>query len=107
MAAPDTLNRIHLFRDLPDELLQTLVGASERMLFQAGETIFKQGDTAEWLYIVEEGSVDIVIPSEGEEIVLASFARFGLSTGCPQRDGARDGRREARRRPGGGRIEPD
>ena len=73
MAASDAFSRTHLFRDLPDEHLQALVGASERMLFQAGETIFKQGDAAEWLYIVEEGNVDIVIPSEGEEIVLASF----------------------------------
>ena len=73
MADSDALNRVHLFRNLPDELLQALVGASQRMLFQAGETIFQRGDPAEWLYVVEEGNVDIVIPSEGEEIVLASF----------------------------------
>ena len=73
MAAPGALSRVHLFRDLPDEHLQALVGSSERMLYEAGETIFKQGDAAEWLYIVEEGNVDVVIPSEGEEIVLASF----------------------------------
>jgi CRP/FNR family cyclic AMP-dependent transcriptional regulator len=73
MADSDVLSRIHLFRNLPDEQLQALVGASERMLFQAGEIVFRQGDPADWLYVVEEGNVDIVIPSEGEEIVLASF----------------------------------
>lgn len=74
MADPVTLGRVHLFRNLPDEQIRALEGAAERKLFQTGETIFHHGDPADWLYIVEEGTVDIVLPSEGEEIVLASFA---------------------------------
>ena len=74
MADSQTLGRVHLFRNLPEEHLRALESASERMLFQSGETIFRHGDPADWLYIVEEGSVDIVLPSEGEDIVLASFA---------------------------------
>ena len=74
MAESQTLGRVHLFRDLPEEHLQALEGACERMLFQAGETIFHHGDSPDWLYVVEEGNVDIVLPSEGEELVLASFA---------------------------------
>src|SRR6266536_3287707 len=64
MADPQTLGRVHLFRNLPEEQLQMLESAAERMLFQAGETIFHHGDPADWLYIVEEGA----------EVVLASFA---------------------------------
>src|SRR6266545_3546457 len=74
MADPQTLCRVHLFRNLPEEQLQMLESAAQRKLFQAGETIFRHGDAADWLYIVEEGAVEIVLPSEGEEIVLASFA---------------------------------
>ena len=74
MADPTTLGRVHLFRNLPQEQLLALENAAERMLFPAGETIFRHGDPADWLYVVEEGGVDIVLPSEGEEIVLASFA---------------------------------
>src|SRR6266508_126982 len=74
MADPQTLGRVHLFRNLPEEQLQMLESAAERRLFQAGETIFHHGDPADWLYIVEEGAVEIVLPSEGQEIVLASFA---------------------------------
>jgi CRP-like cAMP-binding protein len=74
MADPQTLGRVHLFRNLPQEHLQALESAAQRMLFQAGETVFRQGDPPDWLYVVEEGTVDIVLPSEGEEIVLASFA---------------------------------
>lgn len=73
MADSQTLGRVHLFRNLPDEQLRALERATERMLFRSGETIFRHGDEADWLYIVEEGTVDILLPSEGEEIVLASF----------------------------------
>jgi CRP/FNR family cyclic AMP-dependent transcriptional regulator len=75
MADPQTLGQIHLFRNLAEEQIQALESAAERMLFKPGETIFRHGDPADWLYIIEEGGVDIVIPSEGEEIVLASFER--------------------------------
>ena len=74
MADSKTLGRVHLFRNLPQEQIQALEEAAERMAFQAGDTIFHHGDPAEWLYVVEEGTVDIVLPSEGEEIVLASFS---------------------------------
>ena len=68
------LERIHLFRDLTEEQRQALVASCERMTFDPGSTIFQKGDAADWLYIVEKGRVDIVISSEGEEIILASFA---------------------------------
>src|SRR5215813_11708086 len=68
------LSRVHLFRDLPEEQLTSLVGHCERMLFEPGDVIFKKGDSADWLYIVESGAVEIVIPSEGEDIVLATFS---------------------------------
>ncbi len=74
MADSKTLGRVHLFRNLPQEQIEALEEAAERMAFQAGDTIFHHGDPAEWLYVVEEGTVDIVLPSEGEEIVLASFS---------------------------------
>jgi len=74
MEGPYSLDRVHLFRNLPNDHLDALVGSCERMLFQAGETIFQKGDPADWLYVVEKGKVDIVLPSEGEDIVLASFA---------------------------------
>ena len=74
MVESHCLSRVHLFRDLPEEQLTSLVGHCERMLFEPGDVIFRKGDSADWLYVVEEGSIEIVIPSEGEEIVLATFA---------------------------------
>ncbi|HEV8117751.1 MAG TPA: DUF1003 domain-containing protein [Thermoanaerobaculia bacterium] len=74
MAERHPIERIHLFRDLAEEPRNSLIASCERMEFDPGATIFRKGDAADWLYIVEKGKVDIVISSEGEEIVLASFA---------------------------------
>ncbi|HKA37991.1 MAG TPA: DUF1003 domain-containing protein [Thermoanaerobaculia bacterium] len=74
MAERHPLERVHLFRDLAEEQRKSLIASCERMEFDPGSTIFRKGDAAEWLYIVEKGKVDIVISSEGEEIVLASFS---------------------------------
>jgi CRP-like cAMP-binding protein len=47
--------------------------------FSAGETIFQQGNTADLMYIVQEGSVDIVVNGQvletaGEGSVLGEMA---------------------------------
>jgi CRP/FNR family transcriptional regulator, cyclic AMP receptor protein len=74
MADHYPLDRIPLFRQLPPEQIQTLQEAAQPRPFREGETIFTQGEAAEALYIVDSGRVDIVLPAEGGEIVLASFA---------------------------------
>jgi CRP/FNR family transcriptional regulator, cyclic AMP receptor protein len=74
MVESHSLSRVHLFRNLSEEQLKSLVGHCERMLFEPGDVIFQKGDSADWLYVVEKGTIEIVIPTEGEEIVLATFA---------------------------------
>ncbi len=67
------LHEVPLFRNLPAKQLAALQTAAMRKLFNPGENIFDIGDTTEVLYIVENGGIDIVLPSAGEEIILASF----------------------------------
>src|SRR5439155_398211 len=38
-----------------------------------GETIFDHGELPEFLYVVEQGIVDIVLPAQGGEIIVATF----------------------------------
>jgi CRP/FNR family cyclic AMP-dependent transcriptional regulator len=68
------LDTIPLFRHLPAEQVTILESTTQRQVFQPGEVIFRQGDPAEHLYVVESGGVDIVLDSESHEIILASFA---------------------------------
>jgi CRP/FNR family transcriptional regulator, cyclic AMP receptor protein len=64
---------VPLFRNLPPDQRAQLTNAAERHLHKGGEAVFSHGDVPEFLYIVEHGSIDIVLPSKGEEIILASF----------------------------------
>jgi CRP/FNR family transcriptional regulator/CRP/FNR family cyclic AMP-dependent transcriptional regulator len=65
-----------LFRDVDDDAL-ALVGASLRMRrFRRNEVIFHAGDPGDSLFIVESGSVKIVLASpEGEEAIIATLHR--------------------------------
>ena len=74
MADHFPLESIPLFRNLPPEQHAALDRAAIRQLYQAGETIFRLGEAPEFIYIVESGGIDVLLPSEGKEIILASFA---------------------------------
>lgn len=67
------IENIPLFSDLTEAHLQPLHDAAVRHLYESGEAIFHLGDAPEFLYIVEEGEVDIVLPARGEDLIVASF----------------------------------
>jgi uncharacterized membrane protein len=64
---------VPLFRNLPPAQLELLQYAAVRHLYKGGESVFSQGDLPDFLYLVEAGAVDIILPTKGEEIILASF----------------------------------
>lgn len=74
MADHFPLESIPLFRNLPPTQHAALDRAATRQLYKAGETIFRLGEAPEFIYIVESGGIDVLLPSEGKEIILASFA---------------------------------
>jgi CRP/FNR family cyclic AMP-dependent transcriptional regulator len=74
MAEHFPLETIPLFRNLPAAQHDALDRAMVRQLYKSGETIFRQGEPPEFIYVVESGGVDVLLPSEGKEIILASFA---------------------------------
>ena len=67
------IESVPLFSSLPKDLLAPLQDSAVRSLYRSGEAVFRQGDVPEYLYIVEKGEVDIILPARGEELVLASF----------------------------------
>lgn len=61
-----------LFRGMSDEEVREIVRTSNSRTLQAGESLFKQGDVAAALYIVESGELEVRAQSGfGEEVVLA------------------------------------
>ncbi|MBI1994148.1 MAG: cyclic nucleotide-binding domain-containing protein [Deltaproteobacteria bacterium] len=55
----ERMSRIDLIRALPPEDLQGLVPFIEACRYSAGQTIFRQGDPGDALYLIESGTVEI------------------------------------------------
>ncbi len=53
------LEAIPLFAGLNQSCLKLLAFASDRLTYDDGETVVKQGDTADSAYLVERGSVEV------------------------------------------------
>ena len=73
----DALRRCALFARVDEGSLEMCVASLRVRRFRRNETIFHQGDPGDSLYIVESGSVKIVLPSpEGEEeAIIATLSR--------------------------------
>ena len=56
-----TLQRVDLFRDLDAQQLEQIENISTQLTFAEGDTVCRQGDTADSLYIVSEGQVSIIV----------------------------------------------
>lgn len=71
--APARLRDTALLENLPEEALIDLAQHCRYMELPAGETLFRQGDPGDALYVLEDGQIHIVrtYPS-GEEIILAT-----------------------------------
>jgi CRP/FNR family cyclic AMP-dependent transcriptional regulator len=63
-----TLKSIPWFLELSQRQLETLAGISSLVEFNAGQTIFGEGDQLEHMYIILEGEVgvDMSVPSRGQ-----------------------------------------
>jgi CRP/FNR family transcriptional regulator/CRP/FNR family cyclic AMP-dependent transcriptional regulator len=86
-----SLAQVPLFAELPPDRLRELAQMCRRRVYQRGETIFHKGDPGTGLYVLTEGQVKIVLPSEaGEEALLAVlepgdfFGELALFDGQPR-----------------------
>jgi uncharacterized membrane protein len=73
MVELDLLESLALFRNLPAELLEPIRAAAEQRRVAAGETVFFHGAQPDFLYVIESGAVDVSVPTQNGEIVVASF----------------------------------
>ncbi len=89
--AVEALRRCALFARVDDETLELCASSLRVRRYRKNEIIFHQGDPGDSLYIIESGSVKIVLPSpEGEEgAIIATlmrgdfFGELALLDGAP------------------------
>jgi CRP-like cAMP-binding protein len=59
------LRNLHLLEEFPDELLTQLATVSRVEEFSTGAVIFRQGDAAQTIYVVRDGTVSLEICASG------------------------------------------
>lgn len=83
----EVLKRSDLFRELDDEHI-TLVGElGTDQMFDSGVIIYKQGSTADLIYVIDEGLVGIILEvgplAQRQVQAAANFESFGWSAMIP------------------------
>jgi len=73
MSETAAIQDVPLFAEMPPEQLAALAASAEHRVYEPGAAIFHQGDVPEYLYVVESGAVEVVLPMRGDDIILASF----------------------------------
>ena len=68
----DLLRRIPLFAKIEPTKLKLLAFTSERLVFEAGQALFHQGDVGDAAYVIISGTADVLVDSPGGEIRVAS-----------------------------------
>lgn len=67
------LNRISIFGGLDDKQLYDVFGVLRKVSYHKGEFIFEENDPPSDIYVVESGSVEIILDAEGERLAAAVF----------------------------------
>ena len=92
------LKRVALFSELDDDDCARLAENMERLALPAHETVFLRGDSGDTLYVIAEGSLDVLVPSgdrDAHRIATLGpgdfFGEMSLLTGEPRKATIRTG----------------
>lgn len=69
----ELLRRIPLFANIDTSRLKLLAFTSERLTFENGAILFREGDRGDSAYLILTGKVDISVGSPNGEVVVASL----------------------------------
>jgi CRP/FNR family cyclic AMP-dependent transcriptional regulator len=67
----DMLRRIPLFSQIEPPKLKLIAFTSERVAFDAGHMLIRQGDAANAAYVIIEGKAEVIVETPGGPVVVA------------------------------------
>jgi CRP/FNR family transcriptional regulator, cyclic AMP receptor protein len=74
----ELLQRIPLFSQIEPAKLKLLAFTSERVGFDAGQALFKQGDMGDAAYIIIEGEAEVLVDTSAGPAVVAKLGKDAL-----------------------------
>ena len=69
----DILRKIPLFSGIDPVKLKLLAFASERLEYNTGQNLFRQGEVGDAAYVIVQGEADVIVETETGEIPVAEF----------------------------------
>jgi CRP-like cAMP-binding protein len=72
------LRRIPLFAHINPQKLKLLAFTSERVVFDAGQTLFLQGDEGDAAYVVIDGQADVLVDAPQGPVSVAKMERNAI-----------------------------
>jgi CRP-like cAMP-binding protein len=69
----ELLRRVPVFSEIEPAKLKLLAFMSERVGYDAGKTLFRQGDQADAAYMIIEGQADIIVDSPSGPLIIATL----------------------------------
>ena len=67
----ELLRRIPLFANIDTSRLKLLAFTSERLTYNAGAVLFREGDRGDSAYLILQGKVDVSVASSNGDVVVA------------------------------------
>ena len=71
--AAHTLRGVPLFSDLDDDSLALIAGAARRVKFPKGSVVFQEGDPGDYLLLIQQGQVKVVLLGDGGEETIINL----------------------------------
>jgi CRP-like cAMP-binding protein len=89
---PAFLRNSELFENQPSEVIRAVLAQGQLVEFGPGDTVFRQGDEGDRLFVVKSGVLEVVAaPSDGSDPVVVAYLGVGevigelaLITGSPR-----------------------
>lgn len=85
----DAMREVAMFRSIDPKQLRLIAFMGETLTYRSGERLFEQGDEGDAAYVIIEGEVDVLIPTERGETSVAILGPkeiFGeMAVLCDQR----------------------
>ncbi|MEM6664170.1 MAG: cyclic nucleotide-binding domain-containing protein [Pseudomonadota bacterium] len=67
----DAMREVPMFRNVDPKQLRLFAFMGETLTYRAGERLFEKGDDGDAAYIVIEGEVNVLVPTDGGEAAVA------------------------------------